>query len=477
MCDVMSRELGFRLRLMLLIQIDSTSGLKLDGLMERTCDFLWMMMGGLPRYNRSTLIHRKDIEDLCRQFQLEVPNSLPPTEPCITIQITQNWIHPLSTMAIMNSLHSRHIIVVLLLVIVSLSPSFAFQLPSIVKSASRSCGDAGSSTTTTSTSPITTTSTTRLFAGPRSEGRRRTSRDGTSAGPRPQRVRRERPVVASKFDGKELAASQISNEATAPPLDLTTAGLRCMSDDNLQLDSGDDVAQPSFEFLSLDSIHPGLSNAFNTDATFRNHIREAIRLDVFHSTPAYAKLSEKAASIMLLPDSSLQGSWRKPATMDDNELRMKRLTKVLKEKFGDDADDVPTGDDLMHKIGALCGPVPSTHWIDIVGVQDRKLSHSWHLDTGLSPENSRTLLWGFPAENDFSGCGIFSHIVPLRRECHAPEGHPRMEPILFDGGTIDEDFIVRLLYAPGKELLVYRDIDVLHSSPDIAYRTSVMRFM
>jgi hypothetical protein len=47
----------------------------------------------------------------------------------------------------------------------------------------------------------------------------------------------------------------------------------------------------------------------------------------------------------------------------------------------------------------------------------------------------------------------------------------------FVPGTIDEHHIVRPSYAPGRELLMYRDIDVLHSSPDVAYRTSVMRFM
>ena len=161
--------------------------------------------------------------------------------------------------------------------------------------------------------------------------------------------------------------------------------------------------------------------------------------------------------------------------MSDSEKpdRMIRLTKILREKFGDNAS---SGDELLHRIGALCGSQPSTHFIDIVGVQDRKLSHSWHLDTGVSPENSKTVLWGFPAVDDYSGSGVFSHLVPLRYECHAPDGHARMEPILFQG-TIDEQFVIRPSYAAGRELLIYRDIDVLHSSPDVTYRTSVMRFM
>jgi hypothetical protein len=132
---------------------------------------------------------------------------------------------------------------------------------------------------------------------------------------------------------------------------------------------------------------------------------------------------------------------------------------------------------LFEAIGKLCGPKPSTHWIDIYGVQDRKINHSWHLDFGKSPESStHTVLWGFPPEDHYQGCGVFSHLIPLQKECLAPDDHPRMEPVLFDG-TVDEQYIVRPTYEAGKELIMYRDIDVLHSAPDVTYRTSVMRFM
>jgi hypothetical protein len=52
-----------------------------------------------------------------------------------------------------------------------------------------------------------------------------------------------------------------------------------------------------------------------------------------------------------------------------------------------------------------------------------------------------------------------------------------MQPVYLFDGTVEETHIVRPKYAPGRELLLYRDIDVLHSAPDIPYRTSVMRFM
>ena len=287
------------------------------------------------------------------------------------------------------------------------------------------------------------------------------------------------------FDAKSLVAAQSANEG-APRLDLGTSsssdggGLRCVSDDNLHLNDNSSplVQHPSFEFLSLNVVLEGLSELFNRDGAFRMALRDAIRQDIFYTTPAYANLSDKATAMLLQPDSSLQGSWWQQKKKNSS---MSRLSLVLRDAFGE--DKAPSGEDFMARIGALCGKQPSTHWMDIVGVQDRVVSHSWHLDTGLSPQDSMTVLWGFPPEDHYEGCGVFSHVVALQNECHPPRPHQpqdgaatSMEPILF-AGQIDERFIVRPMYAPGKELLRYRDIDVLHSSPDVAFRTSIMRFM
>lgn len=319
-------------------------------------------------------------------------------------------------------------------------------------------------------------------SGPKAEGRRRPARrsntDGISnAGPKMRGAPRERPQdVTAEFDGKALTCVQSSNE-DAPPLDLesvllsSSAPIRCMIPGNLQF-KNEIEKQPPFGFCSLDDLFGadlGFSKKFNSDSQFRQELRMAIRQDIFDTTPFYANLSEKAASVLLLPDSSLEGSWRIPETMD----RMSKTTHVLQMALGNGA---PTGDDFFQAIGKLCGSKPSTHFIDIFGVQDRKINHSWHLDAGQSPENSRTVLLGFPPEDNYVGCGVFSHIVSLQRECTAPEDHRRREPVLF-GGTVDEDYIVRPRYEPGRELVFYRDIDVLHSAPDVTYRTSIMRFM
>ncbi|KAG7354143.1 hypothetical protein IV203_003499 [Nitzschia inconspicua] len=336
--------------------------------------------------------------------------------------------------------------------------------------------------------------TTHLHAGPKTTGGegtlRRQRSDSRSASAQRLAQRRkdqqEEHHLKKKevsFDGKILTSNQNTN-LDAPFFDLESAiissSLRCMTPE-LQYGEDNETSKTRvFEYMSLDDLFEakfGFSERFNADGDFRNQLRSAIRQDVFETTPFYANLSEKAASILLLPDSSLEGSWR--IRDDAQELRMKHTTRVLQNAFqdtGHDISSIPTGDDLFRAIGKLCGRQASTHFIDIFGVQDRIINHSWHLDAGCSPGGCRTVLWGFPPEKDYSGCGVFSHVVSLKKQCLAPPSHNRMEPLLFEG-SVPEDFIVRPPYEKGMELLMYRDIDVLHSAPDVAYRTSIMRFM
>ena len=385
---------------------------------------------------------------------------------------------------------------------------------------------------------------------------------GPRDSPRPDRMARRRRTAAAvtatatmkgeeekskqqqPFDGKKLSAAQISN-LDAPSFDLRSAmlstssssssslnnssnlhcvtpGIRCYNEEENENHQQQNRVISSFEYISLDDLFLvgdddddddgddesnkkfSLSKIFNSDEKFRNDLRSAIRLDVFETTPFYANLPKKASSVLLLPDSSLEGSWRIP-TMAGNPSsripRMKHTTRVLKEAFQQYDEEFGgcsssridfDGDDLFRRIGEICGNGASTHWIDIYGVQNKKINHSWHLDAGISPNDCQTVLWGFPPENDYHGTGVFSHIIPLDYEFNdivnmndddndGVENTPtrarhRMEPILYEG-TVDEKYIVRPSYESGKELLIYRDVDVLHSAPDVTYRASVMRFM
>jgi len=295
---------------------------------------------------------------------------------------------------------------------------------------------------------------------PRPRPRQRLERkQGTRTGPRKE-----------KFDALKLTREQLLAGSIGTPLDLEYAlsqgTIRARHGGSGDLQFGDRLSGLALEYRSLsDVVSADFSDLFHSGMDFRNRLRAAIRKDIFDTTPAYAGLSSKAASLLLAPESSLQGSWK-----TSGEPRMKQTTALL-SKYG--CPDI-TGDDLMHSIGALCGERPSTHWIDIVGVQDRSIAHSFHQDTGL--EGTSTVLWGFPRADEYVGTGVFSHAVKLLHSCCAPQDHPSREPIVYDG-QIPEECVIRPVFETDNELLVYRDVDVLHSSPDVTNRTSLMRFM
>ena len=396
--------------------------------------------------------------------------------------------------------------------------------------------------------------------GPKGDRRHRERREQ-----RRQHQQRNNQQQNVKFDGKAICSQQHHN-LEAPPFDLerillssssstapaptqssgtpTNTNLRCISGQALTfepvpLGEKEDNASsfsPYFEYMSLDDLEfertgaphikfrlKGFSEKFNADVDFRSSLRSAIRQDIFRTTPFYQNLPAKAASILLLPDSSLEGSWKIPTPstaknddMDEPTIRMKYTTKVLQDAFssvsssGEDDPLIPTGDELFQAIGRLCSNEngselsssartdgstggASTHFIDIYGRQDRTINHSWHMDAGKAgflPDRQvcRTLIWGFPARNEinYRGCGVFSHIVKLKHSCSLQElnhldedtapSATLMEPVLFDG-VIDPKYVVRPPYQPGNEILLYRDIDCLHSAPDCTYRSSIMRFM
>jgi hypothetical protein len=287
------------------------------------------------------------------------------------------------------------------------------------------------------------------------------------------------------------------------------------------------IEHSHIETYSLNALFPGLnmSELFASSTNFRSALRDAIRADMFDTTPSYHNLSEKARRVLLLPDTSLQGSWRckslpgqgrlwaregDDGTVDSDDAttaaaatdsdattspprRMTRLSQVLCEYLGPTA---PNGDDFMDTIGSLCGNDSSavtTHWMDIVGVLNRRVPHSWHQDTGTSPAHSRTVLLGFPPVDNYDGVGVFSHVIKLSHEqwkasaveddaVDQPPGRQLDQPIVYSNEDLQlhdslEEFIVRPRFAMGREIIAYRDVDVLHSSPDVAYRMSLMRFM
>jgi hypothetical protein len=244
---------------------------------------------------------------------------------------------------------------------------------------------------------------------------------------------------------------------------------------------------------SLDELFPNLnfSATFAASTLFRTELRSAIRADVFDIYYRHIT-SAKAKTMLLLPDSSLQGGWE--------NLSMERTTTVLQNYLGPLA---PTGRVLMETIGGLCrcgeeggvgtNATTTTHWMDIVGIANRKIPHSWHQDRNDGNVQHQTVLWGFPKDDHYRGTGVFSHVIKLRHpvRADATEGTPLLQqPIVYGSLTTTnttsssslseeelEGYIYRPVYETGAEIIVYRDATVLHSAPDVTYRTSLMRFM
>lgn len=133
--------------------------------------------------------------------------------------------------------------------------------------------------------------------------------------------------------------------------------------------------------------------------------------------------------------------------------------------------------------------------------------------------NNKHVFLGFPYENNFHGTGVLPHIIKLKYEqwstveksifytatrgttnsTTASNGDNSNDAGDDDSDSNDDDgdisadteeeeeeeqlqeqleeYIIRPKYIPGEiEIIIFRDIDVLHSSPDIQYRSSIMRF-
>lgn len=256
-------------------------------------------------------------------------------------------------------------------------------------------------------------------------------------------------------------------------------------------DDDDQTIVEHWRFVDLEELFPGsgLADAFNDDAGFRDDLRRAMRRDVFASSYEHKDVSDVARRSLLDPDSSLQGRFDLCVATGRLSVPMDRCARVLADRLG--PDRAPSGEAWVRALLRECsgdaslesgdGGVRSYHWIDIVGVRHRRVAHSWHQDAPSGRDDRRTVVLGFPAEDDYVGTGVFSHAVRLtrprtRRRSEHDDDDDDGTPLLCET-DVPEKFVVRPVYAKGRELLSWRDVDVLHSAPDVAYRTSLMRFM
>ncbi|KAG7352543.1 hypothetical protein IV203_008591 [Nitzschia inconspicua] len=323
------------------------------------------------------------------------------------------------------------------------------------------------------------------------------------------------PSVVLDDDLRKELNSQQPNE-DAPPYNLDDGHLRPMTE--LQQQGPNDpcikkIVPPGnhFEIYSLDDLfpHTQMSHIFNTNTSFRNGLRDAIRHDMmFGEGSLYGSMNDEQKDAELALQKPMIGLWKEwrvapiadtPTLTvvkdqdDDNSIRMKATTAILRQHLGNNLFIVvPTGDEFMERIGSLCNSTQAPfHWTEVVGVaatQNRRMGdktdHSWHQDYGCLEKNggnNKHVFMGFPCQDNYHGTGVFPHLIPLKYEQWATQkdvtvGNGNLQKPMFYEGHPPEKHIVRPWYAPGKEIIVFRDVDVLHSTPDIQFRSSIMRF-
>lgn len=291
------------------------------------------------------------------------------------------------------------------------------------------------------------------------------------------------------------------------------------------------IQHDHYETRSLDDLFPnksslGFSATFNSCASFRNDLRDAMRHDIIfdsnadgterikYQPPIYGQMTNEQRHEELAKNKPLIGYWKHDDDSDTttttssiaSSMRMKKTTETLIRYLGPDA---PTGDHFFEAIGSLCNSTQAPyHWTEVVGVaatQNSKMGdkteHAWHQDYGhledrkSNHEDTTSEMHGksedscypyqsnnhvflaFPFEDNYQGTGVFSHLIKLKHEQWTkPKGDLVPGKSIFYSGIVPDRYIVRPRYVPGSELIVFRDIDVLHSTPDIQYRTSIMRF-
>lgn len=224
---------------------------------------------------------------------------------------------------------------------------------------------------------------------------------------------------------------------------------------------------PLLAYHSIAELYPEapeLEGLFDSDARFRQQLRQAVRRDLQSDA---ARIDE---GLLNHSDARLGSSCQ--AFLGDfvgrDRLRLKELpflTEVfLSYKIG------LSGRDFMARLLGLCAGVAAGSWTEIVcgGVLQR--GQGWHQDEGL---DTYTVMLGFPPTNHFAGKGVFSNVAKLSHRL-APVGPSiPIEPDL----EVPEGTVLRPVYARGQEIFVYNDSALLHCAPDKPNRECLWRLM
>ena len=87
---------------------------------------------------------------------------------------------------------------------------------------------------------------------------------------------------------------------------------------------------------------------------------------------------------------------------------------------------------------------------------------------------------GFPASDNYSGEGVFSHVCLRPTDCNDGDNDGSFNPVIASP-TLNEQLtsgeVIKPIYEEGKEILLYSDATTYHTAPDVTNRAGVFRFM
>ena len=242
-------------------------------------------------------------------------------------------------------------------------------------------------------------------------------------------------VVAEKEKMKDYL-SRPPNETTCKKIQTSQYG-------------GEEIAGCHVNFYSFDELFPhcNISTLFNTNTAFRSDLRAAAREDFFVPDET---LSSQANLALKDPRSTLMSSWR----MNNQYVHISEVFR----KYGCNL----SGKEFIERLTSFCSTNHSFgSWIDICGVKDKLVPHSWHQDSGL---DQITVMVGFPPEDNYEGIGVFSHVFYLSHRLPIPtfkkprlwvcsENSIPLKEELPLPSRINEEYIVRPMYKPFKGMI------------------------
>eukprot|EP00966_Prymnesium_polylepis_P192833 4469453-Prymnesium_polylepis.1 len=221
-----------------------------------------------------------------------------------------------------------------------------------------------------------------------------------------------------------------------------------------------DVAESSMSRGLRDLFGQEMEDAFSQCSTFRSELRGCAK-DV---KALYAIGTE---------------AWKNLSPDVDAKLHREHLSEVLRATLGSGGAAV-TADDFVGAFATLCGEGRRGEFTAFEDPPPVANAIEWHQDWD-PPFQCMTVMLGFPLADNFEGIGILPEVVRLSHQVsmealqceHYPitariNGRKDMfaaEVAAAEGLGVTNTHLVLSQFGRGRELLVYRDADVLHRSP------------